>query len=191
MIKKKIVLAVTGASGAVYAELLIKKLVTLKEQLSEACLVFSDTAKVVWEYELPGEIIKDLPFKIYENKDFFAPCASGSSAFDVMIIAPCSMGTLGRIASGMADTLITRCADVILKERKKLILVTREMPLNLIHIRNMETVTLAGGIICPASPSFYSLPKKKDELLNTVIEKVIELAGFEAKSFKWGNKKSD
>ena len=96
------------------------------------------------------------------------------------------MGTLGRIASGVSNDLITRAADVILKERKKLILVTREMPLNLIHINNMKTVTEAGGIICPASPSFYSKPETTEELLMTVINKILGLAGFEIDGFHWG-----
>jgi len=116
--------------------------------------------------------------KEYSNKDFFVPFASGSSDFDTMIICPASMGILGRIASGTSDDLIARGADVMLKERRKLILVPRETPYNLIHIRNMETLTLAGAIICPASPSFYSKPASIDELVMTVVERVISLAGF-------------
>jgi len=99
------------------------------------------------------------------------------------------MGTLGRIASGISTDLITRAADVILKERKKLILVTREMPLNLIHIKNMKIITEAGGIICPASPSFYSKPSNIEEILDTVILKIMQLASFEIDGFKWGAKK--
>ena len=104
-----------------------------------------------------------------------------------MIIAPCSMGTLGRIASGVSSDLITRAADVVLKERRKLICVVRDTPYNLIHIENMETVTLAGGIICPATPSFYSRPKTIDEVAATVVDRVIDLAGFDSKSFRWGS----
>jgi 4-hydroxy-3-polyprenylbenzoate decarboxylase len=104
-----------------------------------------------------------------------------------MIIIPCSMGTLGRIASGISTDLITRAADVILKERRKLICVIRDTPYNLIHIRNMETITLAGGVICPASPSFYSKPSSIEAAASTVVDRVIDLAGFELKSFRWGD----
>ena len=115
-----------------------------------------------------------------------APFASGSGQYNIMIIAPCSMGTLGRIASGVSSDLITRAADVVLKERRKLICVVRDTPYNLVHIKNMETVTLSGGIICPATPSFYSRPKTIEELGATVVEGVIDLAGFDSKSFRWG-----
>ena len=186
MSKKKIIVAVTGASGSVYAQMLIKKLYQLKEQHEDCGVVFSDCAQKVWQYELKTDHINEIPFKIYKKDDFFAPFASGSANYDTMIICPCSMGTLGRIASGISNDLITRAADVILKERKKLILVTREMPLSLIHINNMKIITEAGGIICPASPSFYSLPENIEKVLMTVIEKVLLLAGFENNGFAWG-----
>ena len=185
---KKIIIAVTGASGAVYANLLFGKLDEMNEQISDCGVVFSDNARSVWDYELEESSYKNIPFKLYENNDFYAPFASGSADYDAMIICPCTMGTLGRIASGISDCLITRAADVMLKERKKLILVTREMPLNLIHINNMKTLTEAGGIICPASPSFYIRPKNTDELLMTVINKILNLAGFENQGFQWGEK---
>jgi flavin prenyltransferase len=103
-----------------------------------------------------------------------------------MIIVPCSMGTLGRIATGISNDLITRAADVILKERRKLICVARDTPYNLIHIKNMETITLAGGIICPATPSFYSLPKTIEALAATVVDRIIDLAGLKQESYRWG-----
>jgi 4-hydroxy-3-polyprenylbenzoate decarboxylase len=103
-----------------------------------------------------------------------------------MIIIPCSMGTLGRIAAGISNDLITRAADVILKEKRKLICVVRETPYNLIHIRNMETVTLAGGIICPATPSFYSNPTTLEEVADTVVDRVLDLAGYDISTFRWG-----
>jgi 4-hydroxy-3-polyprenylbenzoate decarboxylase len=103
-----------------------------------------------------------------------------------MIIVPCSMGTLARIASGISNDLITRAADVILKERRKLICVVRDTPYNLVHIRNMESVTLAGGIICPATPSFYSKPKTLEEVAATVTDRVLDLAGLDVNTFRWG-----
>jgi 4-hydroxy-3-polyprenylbenzoate decarboxylase len=115
-----------------------------------------------------------------------APFASGSAKYNTLIICPCSMGTLARIATGISNDLITRAADVILKERRKLILVTRDTPLNLIHINNMKTVTEAGGIICPATPSFYSKPQTIEEVAATVIDRVIDLAGLEQDSYRWG-----
>jgi 4-hydroxy-3-polyprenylbenzoate decarboxylase len=183
---KKVVVAVTGASGSVYAELLLKKLLLLKNQWTEADVVMSDNAKQVWKEELNNASWEKIKLKFYGTKDFNAPFASGSAKFDTMIIIPCSMGTLGRIASGISNDLITRAADVILKERRKLICVVRDTPYNLIHIRNMETITVAGGIICPASPSFYSKPKTITEIAATVVDRVLDLAGFDLKTFRWG-----
>jgi 4-hydroxy-3-polyprenylbenzoate decarboxylase len=143
----------------------------------------------VWEYEL-GDISKFLkPVTVYENTNMFSPVASGSAAYDSMIIVPCTMGTLGRIATGTSPDLICRAADVMLKERRKLILVPRELPYSLIHIENMRTVTLAGGIILPASPSFYSLPKNIDELVLTVVNRIMDVAGIETNHYRWGDNK--
>jgi 4-hydroxy-3-polyprenylbenzoate decarboxylase len=183
--KKKIVVAITGASGAIYAKLLLDKLQQLSGQINEVAVVMSENAKEVWKFELDNEEYDDIPYKIYAKNNFMAPFASGSAKFDTMIIVPCSMGTLGRIASGASDDLISRAADVILKERRRLILVARDMPFNLIHIRNMQTVTEAGGIICPAIPSFYSKPKTIEELAMTVVNRVIDLIGLENESFRW------
>jgi len=150
-------------------------------------VIFSEPGKAVYAYET-GEKALSLnpPFREYNNKDFFAPPASGSAGFDAMIVIPSTMGTLGRIASGTADDLICRSADVMLKERRKLILVAREMPYNLIHLENMRTLTLAGAIICPASPSFYSHPVNMEAMVGTVTDKVLQLAGLAAPSFRWG-----
>lgn len=186
--KRKIIVAVTGASGSIYAKILFKKLQEIKDQIEEVAVVFSTNAKEIWKYELNEEFAPACPFKIYEKDNFYAPFASGSSKFDTLIVCPCSMGTLGRIAHGISDDLITRAADVILKEKRKLILVPRETPYNLIHIENMKLITLAGGVICPATPSFYSQPKTIEELAETVVERVLNLAGFDFDSFQWGNK---
>ena len=180
----KIVIGVTGASGAIYAKILFEKLLTIKSQWEDVSVVFSDNGLEVWKYEL-DETIGNVPFRIYDRKDFRAPFASGSSGYNVAIICPCSMGTLGRIAHGISDDLMTRTADVMLKERRKLILVTRDTPLNLIHINNMKLLTEAGAIICPASPSFYSRPKDIQELVATVVDRVLILAGFRIDSYKW------
>ena len=185
MSKRKIVVAITGASGAIYAQLLLQKLQQLSDQISELSIVMSDNAKQVWQFELDNADYDKLPYKIYAKNDFMAPFASGSARFDTMVVIPCSMGTLGRIASGTSDDLISRAADVILKERRKLVLVTRDMPLNLIHIRNMATITEAGGIICPAVPSFYSKPKNIEEVAMTVVNRVIDLIGLENESYRW------
>jgi 4-hydroxy-3-polyprenylbenzoate decarboxylase len=185
MSKRKIVVAITGASGAIYAQLLLEKLQQLSTQIAEVAIVMSDNAKQVWQFELDNTDYEKLPYKIYAKNDFMAPFASGSARFDTMVIIPCSMGTLGRIASGTSDDLIARAADVILKERRKLILVARDTPLNLIHIRNMATITEAGGIICPAVPSFYSKPKTIEEVAMTVVNRVIDLIGLENESYRW------
>ncbi len=185
MTKRKIVVAITGASGAIYAQLLLHKLQQLEEQIKEVAVVMSDNAKQVWQFELDNDDYQHLPYKIYPKNDFMAPFASGSARFDTMIIVPCSMGTLGRIASGTSDDLIARAADVILKERRKLIVVARDMPLNLIHIRNMATITEAGGIICPAIPSYYSKPKTIEDVAMTVVNRIIDLIGLEHNSYRW------
>ena len=185
MKKKKLIVAVTGASGAIYAKVLMDKLQVLSGQIENIGLVFSDNARDVWEYELGNRDFEKLPYTIYDKNNFFAPFASGSARYDTMIICPCSMGTLARIAQGVSNDLVTRAADVTLKERRKLILVTRDTPLSLIHIDNMKSITLAGGIIAPASPSFYSKPKNFDDLAGTVVDRVLDLAGFENVTYRW------
>ncbi len=185
--KLKVVVGVTGASGAIYAKLLLDKLNQLNDQIEKAGVVFTENAKEVWQYELGNDDFNTLPFKTYHINDFYAPFASGSASYDVMIVCPCTMGTMGRIASGIASDLLSRAADVMLKERKKLILVTRETPLSLIHINNMKTITEAGGIIFPASPSFYSKPSSIDEVVLTVVNRVLQIAGFNINNYRWGD----
>jgi 4-hydroxy-3-polyprenylbenzoate decarboxylase len=183
---RKIVVAITGASGSIYASLLLEKLLTIRPQWETVSIIMTKNARTVWETELGNQSYKQFPLGVYDTDDFMAPFASGSARYDTMIIIPCSMGTLGRIAAGISSDLITRAADVILKERRKLICVIRDTPYNLIHIRNMETITLAGGIICPATPSFYSKPPTIEAVAATVVDRVIDLAGFDMKSFRWG-----
>jgi 4-hydroxy-3-polyprenylbenzoate decarboxylase len=178
----KLIVGITGASGSLYAHLMLKRISGLKDQLEEVAVVVSETAEKVWKYELPDIPLDTFGFRKYPPDTFFAPIASGSSGYHSMIIIPCSVGTLGRIASGTADDLMARAADVMLKERRKLILAVRETPLNLIHIRNMERVTEAGGIILPASPSFYNQPGSVEELCLTVVDRALALAGVDTGS---------
>jgi len=183
----KIVVAVTGASGSIYARLLLNKLLALKDQWQSLAVVMTENAKEVWKTELDNEDYTGYTIPFFSQRDFSAPFASGSGKYDTMIIVPCSMGTLGRIATGVSSDLITRAADVILKERRKLICVVRDTPYNLIHIRNMETLTLAGGIICPATPSFYSKPATIEAVAATVVDRVLDLAGLDISTFRWGS----
>ena len=182
----KIIVAVSGASGSIYAKILLDKLILIKSQWSDLGLVITDNAKLVWKTELGENDYNKYEAKYYDKNDFMAPFASGSGNYNIMIIVPCSMGTIGRIASGISNDLISRAADVILKERRKLICVVRETPYNLIHIKNMETITQAGGIICPATPSFYSKPKTIEEVVATVVDRIIDLAGLKIDTFRWG-----
>ncbi len=189
MTHKKIVVAITGASGSIYA----KRLLTLLSSFQDITVgvVFSRNAPDVWKQELNEEIHIPERFTLYERTDYFAPFASGSAKYEYMVICPCSMGTLGRIAHGISDDLTTRAADVILKERRKLICVIRDTPLNLIHIENMRTVTLAGGIIMPASPSFYSRPETFDQLADTVAERILDQLGLSKKAYRWGESETE
>ncbi len=181
----KLAIGIGGASGSVYARVLLEKLKEAREQ-HDVSVVFSKNGIRNWHLENDPAQLEKLPFPVYENDDFNAPFASGSGKFDALIICPCSAGLMGRIAHGISDDLISRAADVMLKERKKLILVLRETPLNLVHIENMRILTLAGAIICPAIPSFYSKPETIDELVQTVSLRALELAGLQTDSFTWG-----
>lgn len=186
--KRKLIVSVTGASGAVYARILLDRLQKMEDQVSSVGVIFSSNARAVWNYELGGVFQPDSPLVTqYAHDDLFAPLSSGSSDFDTMIICPCSMGTLGRIAAGVSDDLITRAADVMLKERRKLILVPRETPYNLLHLHNMTRLTESGAIICPATPSFYSKPATIEMLALTVVERVLSLAGLESEHYRWGS----
>ena len=183
---RKIVIGIGGSSGSIYARLLLDILSGFSSEELVVGVVASENAKINWELENPGRSLESYPFKFYGKRDFNAPFASGSARYDTMIVCPCSMGLLGRIANGISDDLTTRAADVILKERRKLILVPRETPLSLIHLRNMTQLAEAGAILCPAIPSFYSDPKTLDELALTVVHRVLDLAGLNVDSYRWG-----
>ncbi|MFH2141564.1 MAG: UbiX family flavin prenyltransferase [Bacteroidota bacterium] len=185
--KRNILVAISGASGSIYAKILLEKIETLKDQIENISVVFSENAKKIWQSEIGDESYNKYPCTFYENNDFSAPFASGSSKYKTMIICPASMGIVGRIANGYSNDLISRAADVMLKENRQLILVPRETPFSLIHIENMRKIILAGGQICPANPSFYNHPKNINELVTTVIDRVLDLAGFQIETFRWGN----
>jgi 4-hydroxy-3-polyprenylbenzoate decarboxylase len=186
MKKKKVVVGIAGSSGALYAKVLLDRLALLREQWEAVGVVMSPNALINWELEVGRPDFSAYPFAFYEKNDFNAPFASGSARYETMIVCPCSMGALARIATGISNDLLTRSADVVLKERRRLILVTRETPLSLIHLQNMKTVTEAGGIICPATPSFYSQPATIEAVVATVVDRVLDLAGFEMDVFRWG-----
>lgn len=180
----KIALAITGASGSIYARQLIEKLLIAPE-VSKIGVVFSKNGLKIYNSENTSPLLENDKISIYSDDTFAAPFASGSCSYDGMVICPCSCGTMGRIASGVSDSLITRAADVMLKERRRLILAVRETPLSLIHIKNMELITLAGGIILPASPSFYSQPSDIEQLACTVVYRILSLLGIRNDGFKW------
>lgn len=180
----KIIVAVTGASGAIYARQCLERLLQCND-VEQIALIMSHRGEEVTRYE--GITLPHDPRIIrYSVDDMFAPTASGSARYDAMIIVPASMGTIGRIASGVSLSLIERSADVMLKERRRLICVVRETPYSLIHLRNMTTLTEAGAIILPASPSFYSHPCTIDELAATVTERVLTHAGIDLPHYEWG-----
>ena len=179
----RVVVAITGASGSIYARLTIEALLR-SSQVEHIALVYSDTAREVIAFECVV-IPDDERITVYDNHNLFAPVASGSAAYDAMVVVPSSVGTLGRIAHGLSQTLIERAADVMLKERRRLLLVVRETPYSLIHLRNMTTLTEAGAIVVPASPSFYSHPATIEEVCMTVVERIVALLGIEQPHYVW------
>ncbi len=175
----KLVVGISGASGAPYAERALKFLAGPgKDAGIETDVVFTKTGRLVWQHEI-GTNPADLGFRTWSPSDMTAPFASGSSRYDAMIVIPCSAGCMARIAHGVSADLVGRAADVMLKERKPLVLVLRETPYSLIHLRNMEQITLAGGIVMPAAPSFYSRPASMDALLDTVVARAFDRVGIE------------
>lgn len=172
----KIVVGITGASGIIYAQRLLDTLAATKHELH---LLISNYAQAVIAQEGGLEIPKGVTQ--HSIKSMNAPFASGSNAADAMVIIPCSMGTVGRIAHGYSEDVLLRTADVMLKEKKKLILVPRETPLSLVHIRNFELLLLAGAVLLPANPSFYTRPKTIEELVDTVVGRVLDHIGVENK----------
>ncbi|MCX7653018.1 MAG: UbiX family flavin prenyltransferase [Bacteroidia bacterium] len=183
---RKIAVAITGASGSIYAARFLEHLRRLRDQVPlEVSLVFSENAPTVWTWELQMPLPTD--FHTYHVKDYFAPFASGSAKYEALVIIPCSMGTVGRIACGISDDLITRAADVMLKERRRLILVPRETPLHAGHLENLLRVAQLGGIVVPAMPSFYSRPADIEALVDTVVLRVLDLLALPIEYQRWGS----
>jgi 4-hydroxy-3-polyprenylbenzoate decarboxylase len=170
----RIVVAITGASGMIYAQRLLDN---LEPKEHEIHVVLSKYAQVVVSEELPGGLRLKESVAVHNLKSMSAPFASGSSPADAMVVIPCTMGTLGRIAHGYSEDVLLRAADVALKENKKLILVPRETPLNLVHIKNFELLLLAGAVILPANPSFYTRPQTLEQLADTVVARVLDHIG--------------
>lgn len=166
----KVVIGISGASGAIYAKRLLD---FLKATDHVVHLTASENALEIGREEC-GIDYREYGYPFFAHRDFTAPFASGSAKYDALAVIPCSMGTLGRIAHGYSDDLLARTADVFFKERRKVILVPRETPLSLIHIENMKLVTLAGAIVVPAIPSFYTKPKTIEEAADTVIARVLD-----------------
>lgn len=183
--KRKIVLGIGGSSGSIYAKLLMDKLASVQDVT--VGVVMSENAIINWEIEIGSLDKSAYPFTFYGKNDFMAPFASGSARYDTMIVCPSSMGLLARIANGLSSDLMTRAADVILKERRKLIMVPREAPYNQIHLQNMLSLTQAGAIICPATPSFYSQPQSLEEICATVVDRVLDLADLPVDTFRWND----
>lgn len=182
----KIIVAVTGASGAIYARQTLQQLISADE-VEQIALVVSDKGEQVVQYE--GEVLPSSEKIVrYANDDMFTPVASGSAEYDAMIVVPASMGSVGRIASGVSLSLIERAADVMIKERRRLILVVREAPYSLIHLRNMTLLTEAGAIVLPASPSFYSQPEGLEQATMTVVERIIAHAGIVLPHYSFSGK---
>lgn len=181
----KYIIGITGASGSVYAHRLMQALKKFGGKI-RLDVVASETALEVWKHEMPGQVFPGTECNVYSNQDYFAPMASGSALYLAMIVVPCSMGTLARIAHGTSDNLLCRAADVMIKEKRKLLLVPREAPYSLIHLRNMTSLAEAGAIICPASPSFYNLPADLEELEMTVVNKILDQLGIEHPGRRWG-----
>lgn len=186
MKRRKIVVGITGASGAPYAKRLLDVLATMTDRV-EVGVCLSATAPEVWQLECGGELKVDFP--VWGMRDYRAPFASGSAGWDAMAIVPCSMGTCSRIAHGTSDTLLTRAADVMLKERRSLVVVPRETPLSVIHLENLTALARAGAVVMPAMPSFYSKPAGLESLLDTVVGRVLDHVGVEHDLLKrWGSK---
>ena len=188
---RRIVIGVSGASGSPYAQRVLDFLHAHREALGlDVHVVFTKFGRLVWGDEVGTDPSEAYPgFPIHNPVDMLAPFASGSAGFEAMVVVPCSAGTLARIASGVSTDLVGRAADVMLKERRKLVLVLRESPYSLVHLRNMVAVTEAGAMVMPASPSFYSAPQSREALLDTVTARILDQIGIDNQLMRrWSGK---
>jgi 4-hydroxy-3-polyprenylbenzoate decarboxylase len=184
--KRKIVVGITGASGAPYARRLLHVLRERDDVEVGVCL--SSTAPEVWKVECGGDVREAIPFPVWGTRDYGAPFASGSAGWNAMAIVPCSMGTVGRIAHGISDTLLTRAADVMLKERRALVVVPRESPLSVIHLENLTSLARAGALVLPAMPAFYGRPATLDQAIDTVVARILDHLALDHTLVKrWGS----
>jgi 4-hydroxy-3-polyprenylbenzoate decarboxylase len=187
-VKRKIVVGITGASGAPYARRLLSVLRELQTKGElEVAVCVSSTAPEVWSLECGGDLREEIGLPVWGGRDYRAPFASGSAGFGAMVVVPCSMSTVARIAHGISDTLLTRAADVMLKERRPLVVVPRESPLSLVHLENLTALARAGALVVPAMPSFYGKPQTLADAVDTVVGRVLDHLGVEHRlSHRWG-----
>lgn len=178
----KVVIGMTGASGTIYA---LKLLEHLKE---EKYLIITENAKKILMYEngIDFQVLKGSVIKLYDDNDLFAPIASGSTKYDAFVVVPASMNTIAKFANGISDTLITRVFSVSLKEKRKIIVVPRETPLNSINLENMKRLSDLGVVVMPASPGFYFKPKSVDDLVNFIVFRILDHLGIEGDYPRWG-----
>lgn len=183
----KVVVGITGASGVIYGVRLLRAL-----KCHKALIVSEDAADIAKaELSMSAEDIAALADESYDNSDLFSPLASGSVKFDSMAVVPCSMSTMSKIAVGICDNLITRVASVALKERRRLVIVTRETPISTIHLANMERLSAAGAVVMPASPAFYPMPRTVDEIVDFIVGRVMDELGIENDLYRrWAGRKS-
>jgi len=186
-VRKKIVVGITGASGAPYAR---RVLAVLKRREDvEVAVCVSQTAPEVWALECGGDLREAIGLPVWGVRDFRAPFASGSAGWQAMVVVPCSMGTVARIAHGVSDTLVTRAADVMLKERRTLIVVPRETPLSVVHLDNLAYLARAGALVLPAMPSFYGKPETLDDAVDTVVGRILDHLGLDHDLVRrWGQR---
>ncbi len=185
---RRIVIGVSGASGAPYARRLLSVLSDRRASRAdvELACVLSHNARSVWSLECAGTP-EELAVPIYAPDDYSASFASGSARWDAMVVIPCSMGVVGRLAGGTSDSLLTRAADVMLKERRTLVLVPREAPLSAIHLQNLAELARAGAVVLPASPPFYGQPRTVDDLVDSVVGRVLDHLGVDhTVGSRWG-----
>jgi 4-hydroxy-3-polyprenylbenzoate decarboxylase len=188
---KKIVVGITGASGAPYAKRLLDVLEHRAKTRGDVELgvCLSSTAPEVWSLECGGDVREAIRAPIWAGRDYSAPFASGSAGWHAMVVIPCSMSTVARIAHGISDSLLTRAADVMLKERRNLIVVPRESPLSVVHLENLTTIARAGALVLPAAPGFYNKPKSLDDAVDGIVARVLDHLGVEHEIGKrWGER---